>query len=134
MDKEKFQELLDTAIQILKKEYGPKEREQLFSIRSTRNGWVVTQKSCYDDEGCLEIVGEEEGLKDESDAFVSFLYQILNTFGPTEGKYSRKRIRVITLPGNSYEGPLSKEEKENIRSLKEECESFLENEDEKDNP
>lgn len=93
-----------------------------FEIRSAKNGWICKE---FDDENGEEIVGSEHD--DEHDAFVDFLRSILMNWGPSDSKYSPKRIRVICMPGNSYEGVVHKEYYENLKWAHEEIGRALEN-------
>ena len=89
-----------------------------YNITKVENGWTCNHT---DDQGITTcIVGVEGSIafEDEHDAFVAFLESMVEYFGPSDSKYSQKRIRVITVPGNSYEGPLTKEQKEFFTDMK----------------
>ena len=87
-----------------------------FEIRKAKNGWII---ECEDPEDLTnEIVGVDE--PDEHEGFRTLLWEFLNAYGPTDGKYSKKRLRIVIIPGNSYEGPIDGEYREDLESLRDE--------------
>lgn len=91
-----------------------------YTIRHAENGWICEAST---DEDTFEVVGVES--EDEVEAFRDFLRSILNNYGPSSSRYSEKRIRIITLPGDKWEGKLSDSMREELTDLKETCESYL---------
>jgi hypothetical protein len=92
-----------------------------FDLRRAKNGWIL--KYC-DDESPEEIVGLEDE-NDEHEAFRSFLYEIMSHYGPSDSKYSPKRLRIVALPGNDYEGPLEDEYRKELEDLRDTLDSIL---------
>ncbi len=92
-----------------------------FELKRAKNGWILERA---DNEGPESIVGVEE--EDEHESFRNFLWAILENYGPSDGKYSPKRIRVAILPGRDYEGPISKEYQTDLEDLRDEINYFLE--------
>jgi hypothetical protein len=85
-----------------------------FELRFAKNGWILEY---FDPEMPQEIVGVESD--DEHEGFREFLWAILENFGPSDSKYSKKRIHINILPGRDYEGPLDEKYMEYLRDLRE---------------
>lgn len=95
----------------------------VYKINKVKNGYTITRQ--YDNEEEYEVV---VGLDsdDEVDGFAEFLNTINNEFGPSTSRYSSKRIRVIVLPGDKFEGELDKDYLNNLSYLKDEIDYILE--------
>jgi hypothetical protein len=92
-------------------------------LKPARNGWVLESGSGAD---LTRIVGQERDHEDAFDSFIDFLYSIKEIHGPSEGKYSQKRIRILGLPGSDYMGELTKEQIEMMQDIIHECIGHLE--------
>lgn len=75
-----------------------------FEIKHHKNGWVLTTED--DEEGVVGVEGNDE---DEIDCFARFLREIANSYGPTESRYSPKRIYIRVEPGDKWDPPEGKE-------------------------
>jgi hypothetical protein len=84
-----------------------------FEIRRAKNGWIVEN---IDPEDPSEVVGVEED--DEHEAFANFLREVSYHFGPTDSKYSSKRLRVVILPGTDYCGTLDEDYRQELLDLR----------------
>jgi len=91
-----------------------------FELHHAKNGWIL--KYC-DAETPEEIVGVES--EDEHEGFREFLWAILQNYGPSDGKYSQKRIHVNILPGRDYEGPLDEKYLNDLKDLRDEIDAQL---------
>ena len=102
-----------------------------YRLRHAKNGWVF---ECKDEESRKweAIVGTESDGSDEEDteAFSNFLWAIMDSHGPTAGKYSAARIRIVTLPGNSWRGELSDKMRKNLTQLRDDCNNWLDDKEE----
>lgn len=80
----------------------------IFEIQYVKNGWIT---KVGDGEDVSEVfVSENKDDSEESghhNTVKSLLYDILEYIGPSCGKYSQKRIRIITIPGTDYEEDIS---------------------------
>ena len=74
----------------------------IFEFKKAKNGFVVEVK---DSGGEIDRIVSEEG-EDEHDVFIHFLWAMISYYGPSDSKYSKKRIRVAAVPGNAFEGEL----------------------------
>ncbi len=92
-----------------------------FEIRRAKNGWIIE----HDDpeEFTTELVGIEE--PDEHEGFRTLLWEFLRNYGPSDSKYSVKRIRVITIPGLDYEGPIEGAYRKDLEELRDELNEHL---------
>jgi len=94
-----------------------------YRIIKARNGFSITRK--YDDEDVEEtVVGVE--TEDEIASFMEFLSAINFDFGPSTSRYEAERIHIVAIPGDKFEGKLSKEQLENLKELKEMIDNALE--------
>lgn len=92
-----------------------------YETERAKNGWVLIAK---EEDGDSYIVGQE--AEDEVESFAFFLRDINENLGPSTGRHDRKRIQVITIPGDKFSGKLTQEEIEELRYLKERIEAVLE--------
>lgn len=92
-----------------------------FEINNALNGWVL---KCEDSDSETMVVGAE--AEDEVECFSEFLTAIDEHYGPTTSKYSPKRIRIICVPGNSFEGEMESGQLESLRYLYEDLKSLFE--------
>lgn len=69
-----------------------------YEMKRQKNGWLF--KAEDEDQG---IVCRED-FENEHEAWKYFLYEILETYGPTDNRYSPKRVRVVIEAGDKYEG------------------------------
>lgn len=76
-------------------------------FKRAKNGYVVRYKYDHDDE--IHTLVSQENEEDEHSAFISFLWLLISELGPSDSKYSEKRMFVGCKPGNSYEGDLDDE-------------------------
>lgn len=96
-----------------------------YTIKKAVNGWTIEREV----EGEVEtdvLVGVEDEMN-ETKAFITFLYDIVDNFGPTSGRYSEERIRVVRVPGDKYEGPLDLEYLEELTMIRDYINATLEN-------
>src|SRR5512135_2080930 len=107
---------IEALVGELKRRY---RRGTIFAVYSAVNGWVAEE---IDDEG-RKIVGEE--IEDEHEAFCSLLQGVTEHFGPSSGRYSEKRIRVITLPGDKWSGDLSPGYQQQLEELRDEISELI---------
>ena len=91
-----------------------------FEIKRARNGWILT---CLDDEDSGPVVGAE--TTDEHEAFAAFLREITVNYGPSDSKYSVKRIVVMIMPGLDYDGPLDPEYRTELEFLRDHLNDVL---------
>ena len=75
-----------------------RKRATKFVIRSASNGYILKEEQSGE-----EIVGVADGESDETDSFVAFLRSIESLYGPSDSRYSAKRIRILTYPGDKSE-------------------------------
>lgn len=91
-----------------------------FEIRRAKNGWILEG---LDPENPSAVVGVE--AEDEHESFADFLREICQHYGPTDSKYSLKRIRIAVLPGRDYVGPLGDEYRESLECLRSDLDAAL---------
>jgi hypothetical protein len=92
-----------------------------FEILSVRNGFKVKCLD-YDNDGQNEIVVSEnhhpcDDDPEDMELWRALLNEIIWSFGPSGSKYSAKRVRVVCLPGHSFEGDVSNEYYEEMKDL-----------------
>jgi hypothetical protein len=109
-----------TDQEILQEIHNRNKRGTIFSLRHADNGWIAES---VDAEGVSVIAEDDE--KDSHTAFAHFLSLIDGAYGPSSSKYDEKRIRVVTLPGNDYPGPISKEYAAYLIDLRDEINDAL---------
>lgn len=83
-------------------------------IETATNGFII--ETDVDGEIVKEVI-QEQWNEDESDAFVNLLCALKPHLGPSEGKYSEKRVRVIQLPGENCEEIVQGEYVEQLQQL-----------------
>jgi hypothetical protein len=74
-----------------------------FEIRRVQNGAVLRVETNSEDSG-EEIVYQEQE-DDEIEAFADFLRHLVDHYGPTTSRYSRKRISIRVDPGDKHDPP-----------------------------
>lgn len=80
-----------------------KNNYTVFKLSRAKNGYILEKRDVIDG-----VAGEVEELvgaegSDEHDSFQIFLYDILDNYGPSDGRYSPKRIRVHIEPGDKLD-------------------------------
>lgn len=72
------------------------------TIKTVSNGYVVSHS---DNEGVFVFQAQECDVFDETNigTCVSLLRHIADAIGPSTSRYSAKRIRIDTIPGDKYE-------------------------------
>ncbi len=98
-----------------------------FEIIGAKNGWVL---KCEDPENESLVVGAE--TEDEVECFREFLMAVDESYGPSTSKYSPKRIRIICVPGNSFDGELDPDQLKSLRYVYEDLKAFFDEESRKD--
>lgn len=78
-----------------------------------RNGFVLEEEDG-------ERVVYQEDLKDDPEAFVAFIEAVIDTWGPQESRYSPKRVRVVIMPGDKWEGEIDSQTRTQLEWLYEE--------------
>jgi hypothetical protein len=71
--------------------------EVTFKMRYADNG-IILSVSCPWEDDAQEFVCQTD-MQDEHDAFQSLFYTVLDYFGPSDSKYSEKRLYISVLPG-----------------------------------
>lgn len=95
-----------------------------FTIERASNGWIFR---CVDDEDGGDngaIVANEES-DNEFEAFRYLLWEIINQYGPTSGKYSEKQLLVAIVPGYDYMGQLDLKYREDLTNLRDRLNTVL---------
>lgn len=93
----------------------------ILKLKRARNGWIV---HCESEDG-EPSVKEEIDEENNQEAFADFLRIINERFGPTDGKYSYKRIRIVCVPGRDYSGEMEDSYLEKLRWLRDELNYVL---------
>ena len=70
-----------------------------FEIKRHKNGFVV---SAEDDEEGLVC---RTDCENEHDAFVTLLHEFLEIYGPSDSRYSDRRIHIHVTKGDKCDGP-----------------------------
>jgi len=73
-----------------------------FEIKYAKNGVILEY---LNEDGTREKFVYQETEGNEIEAFVDFLYLILENYGPATSRYSPKRIYIRVEPGDKYEPP-----------------------------
>ena len=94
-----------------------------YKVKSAKNGFIF---EVNDGEETSYIVGRESN--DETSSFMEFLWDILEHYGPTCGKYEEKRIRIIAIPGSCFSGKISADYRNDLENLRNDLNSFLQEE------
>lgn len=95
-----------------------------YKITSVDNGHMIEVTDDVNEEPTILVAREDD--EDETSSFVSFLNDILNRFGPSTGRYSEKRIRIVVLPGDKRDDPVTDPAyREDLQYLKDCCEYAL---------
>lgn len=66
-------------------------------IKKAENGWILT------DEDQTFVFSHDEDEKTEADAFLHLLYQVKESMGPSESRYSEHRVMVRIEKGDKFE-------------------------------
>lgn len=73
----------------------------LFKLKRVQNGYILEKKDIIDGKSTeVETLVGADGGEGEYEAFQQFLYDILENYGPSDGRYSPKRLRVRIEPGD----------------------------------
>lgn len=95
-----------------------------FEITAARNGHIVKITS---DEGEEEqVVSVETDGEDGTTSLVTLCSEIIEAYGPSDSRYSAKRIRVLCLPGDKHEGKIEGKYREELIELRDYINSCLE--------
>jgi hypothetical protein len=70
------------------------------TIQRARNGFVVHHQSDDDDTMVQTVIEERDADTEGIECFCDLLRFIDNLLGPCTSRYSEKRIRIITVPGD----------------------------------
>src|SRR5271154_1930659 len=95
--------------------------DQTLKLKRARNGWIVQGEEADGAPSVKEEIDEENN----QEAFADFLRIINEQFGPTDGKYSYKRIRIVCVPGRDYNGEMEDSYLEKLRWLRDELNYVL---------
>lgn len=70
------------------------------TIQRARNGYIVHHESDDDETMVQTIIEERDEDTDGIECFCDLLRVIDVLMGPTTSRYSEKRIRIVTVPGD----------------------------------
>ena len=85
----------------------------MIKVEQVSNGFILTT-SYADNDDIKEVVEEDD---DEYAAAATLLYKVAEAMGPSSSKYDAKRIRVVCLPGDSFEGTLDTDYANELKEL-----------------
>lgn len=93
------------------------------TIQSANNGYVVTSQ-CGDDSSDIAVC---EGF--DTDVEISLLNTIVEFTGIGGDRYAEKKIRVICMPGDKFEGLIDKSYLQELKDLRDQLNSVIEDQD-----
>lgn len=94
-----------------------------FEVISSRNGHLV---KVIQDEGEEEYITSVEDSDEEGHSIITLLSEILIAYGPSDSRYSKKRIRIINLPGDKHCSKIEGKYREELIELRDYINSCLE--------
>lgn len=93
-----------------------------FEIIWATNGKIIKIHPENEDEETY-IISEE--TDDEYESFKKLFWELLQYCGPSDSKYSEKRLKMVVMPGSDYQGTLEKTYRDSLVHLRDELNTVL---------
>jgi hypothetical protein len=93
-----------------------------YTIKECENGWILVDQGSEDVERAYvhEIL-----LNDKADSLKGLLHLLQNCAEDETSRYDLKRVRVICIPGDKFDGKIEGEYRQELEELRDEINSFL---------